>query len=140
MKRVLAILLALVLALGLCACGRKAAPGEGGGAPVINDGDVIGEGKNSFTLEIVDGDGKKITATINCDDTVVGDALQAYGIITGEEAQYGLYIKSVNGISADYETDGTYWSFYVNGEYAVKGVDMTEIENGATYTLAVEKM
>ena len=140
MKKYMALLLVLVLSLSLCACGRKAAPGEGGGAPVINDGDVIGEGKNSFTLEIVDGDGKKITATINCDDTVVGDALQAYGIITGEEAQYGLYIKSVNGITADYETDGTYWSFYVNGEYAVTGVDMTEIENGATYTLAVETM
>ena len=139
MKKLLAILLAALLVLSLCACGKKAAPGEGG-APVINDGDVIGEGKNSFTLEIVDGDGKKITATINCDDTIVGDALQAYGIIAGEEAEYGLYIKSVNGITADYETDGTYWSFYVNGEYAVTGVDMTEIESGATYTLAVESM
>ena len=139
MKRWLAILLALVLVLSLCACGKQAAPFEGG-APVVNDGDVIGEGKNSFTLEIVDGDGNKITATVNCDDTVVGDALQAYGIIAGEEAEYGLYIKSVNGITADYDKDGTYWSFYVNGDYAVTGVDMTEIENGATYTLTVETM
>lgn len=139
MKKYIALLLALVLMLGLCACGRKAAPGEAG-APVVNDGDVIGEGKNSFTLEIVDGDGNKITATIKCDDTVVGDALQAYGIIAGEEAEYGLYIKSVNGITADYDVDGTYWSFYVNGDYAATGVDMTEIENGATYKLAVESM
>ncbi len=139
MRKYIALLLALVLALSLCACGKQAAPGEGG-APVVNDGDVIGEGKNSFTLEIVDGDGNKITATINCDDTIVGDALQAYGIIAGEEAEYGLYIKSVNRITADYEKDGSYWAFYVNGEYAVTGVDMTEIENGATYTLAVETM
>ena len=139
MKKFLAILLALMLVLSLCACGKQALPGEAG-APVVSDGDVIGEGKNNFTLEIVDGDGKKITATINCDDTIVGDALQAYGIIAGEEAEYGLYIKSVNGITADYDKDGTYWSFYVNGEYAVTGVDMTEIENGATYTLAVETM
>ena len=139
MKKFLAILLALVLALSLFACGKQAAPGEGD-APVVNDGDVIGEGKNSFTLEIVDGDKNKITATINCDDTIVGDALQAYGIIAGEEGEYGLYVKSVNGITADYDKDGTYWSFYINGEYAVAGVDMTEIENGATYTLAVETM
>ena len=139
MKKILAILLAAVLVLSLCACGRKGLPGEAG-APVVNDGDVIGEGKNSFTLEIVDGDKNKITATIKCDDTIVGDALQAYGIIAGEEAEYGLYIKFVNGITADYDKDGTYWSFYVNGEYAVTGVDMTEIENGATYTLAVETM
>ena len=139
MKKLLAILLTLVLALSLCACGKPAAPGEAG-APMVNDGDVIGEGKNSFTLEIIDGDKNKITATIQCDDTIVGDALQAYGIIAGEEAEYGLYIKSVNGISADYDKNGTYWSFYINGEYAVTGVDMTEIENGATYTLAVETM
>lgn len=139
MKKLLAVLLAMALVLSLCACGKKAVPVEAG-APVVNDGDVIGEGKNSFTLEIVDKDGEKITATIKCDDTIVGDALQAYGIIAGEEAEYGLYIKSVNGITADYDKDGTYWSFYVNGEYAVTGVDMTEIENGATYTLAVETM
>ena len=139
MKKLLAILLAMALVLSLCACGKKAVPVEAG-APVVNDGDVIGEGKNSFTLEIVDKDGEKITATIKCDDTIVGDALQAYGIIAGEEAEYGLYIKSVNGITADYDKDGTYWSFYVNGEYAVTGVDLTAIENGATYTLAVETM
>ena len=139
MKKLLAILLAMMLALSLCACGKQAAPGVAV-SPVTHDGQVIGEGKNSFTLEIIDENGKKVTATINCDDTVVGDALQAYGIITGEEAEYGLYIKSVNGITADYEEDGTYWSFYVNGEYAVTGVDMTDIENGATYTLAVETM
>lgn len=139
MKKILAILLAAVLVLSLCACGRKGLPGEAG-APVVNDGDVIGEGKNSFTLEIVDKDGGKIVATVKCDDKIVGDALQAYGIIAGEEAEYGLYVKSVNGITADYDKDGTYWSFYINGEYAVAGVDMTEIENGATYTLAVETM
>ena len=137
MKKLLAILLALILALSLFACGKQPLPGEAG-PPVVNDGDVIGEGENSFTLEIVDKDGKKITATIKCDDTIVGDALQAYGIIAGEEAEYGLYIKSVNGITADYDKDGSYWAFYVNGEYAVTGVDMAEIENGATYTLAVE--
>ena len=139
MKKLLAILLAMALVLSLCACGKKAVPVEAG-APVVNDGDVIGEGKNSFTLEIVDKDGGKIVATVKCDDKIVGDALQTYGIIAGEEAEYGLYVKSVNGITADYDKDGTYWSFYINGEYAVTGVDMTEIENGATYTLAVETM
>jgi hypothetical protein len=34
--------------------------------------------------------------------------------VEGEESDYGLYVKTVNGITADYETDGAYWAFYTN--------------------------
>ena len=52
---------------------------------------------------------------------------------------YGLYIKSVNGIVADYDVDATYWAFYINGEYAMTGVEMTPIAEGDSYLLKVEK-
>lgn len=45
----------------------------------------------------------------------------------------------VNGIIADYDVDKTYWAFYINGEYAMSGVDTTKIEEGAAYSLKVEK-
>ena len=48
-------------------------------------------------------------------------------------------MKTVNGITADYETDGTYWAFYIDGEYAMTGVDATEINEEAVYTFVVEK-
>lgn len=147
MKKFLAIILALVMVLSLAACGTKPADtdteadGEGMDTAVtVTDGAVIGEGAHSFTLEIVDAEGAKITAAVNTDDTVVGDALQDYGIIEGEEGEYGLYIKTVNGITADYDVDGSYWAFYIDGEYALTGVDMTDIADGAVYTLAVESM
>ena len=69
----------------------------------------------------------------------VGAALQALNIISGEESDYGLYIKEVIGITADYDTDGTYWAFYIDGQYAATGVDMTDAQNGAVYGFAVEK-
>ena len=50
----------------------------------------------------------------------------------------GLYIKTVNGVTLDYDADGAYWAFYINGEYASTGVDATNIEAGATYTLKGE--
>ena len=53
--------------------------------------------------------------------------------------QFADYVKTVNGITADYDTDGTYWAFYVNGEYAMTGVDSTPVEDGAVYTFKVEK-
>ena len=52
---------------------------------------------------------------------------------------YGLYVKTVNGITADYAVDQTYWAFYINGEYAMAGVDSTPVENGTVYALKVSK-
>ena len=42
-------------------------------------------------------------------------------------------------MTADYDTDKSYWSFYVNGEYAMTGVDGTTVEEGATYRLVREQ-
>ena len=60
-------------------------------------------------------------------------------IITGEMGPYGMYIKTVNGILADYDVDQTYWAFYVDGEYALSGVDTTPIEAGRVYSLVLTK-
>ena len=128
------------------ACGSSPAQQPSGDAnadaetPVVTDGATLGEGAHSFTLEITDADGKTITATINTDEETVGAALLKLNIIQGENSDYGLYVKTVNGITADYDKDQTYWSFYIDGEYAQTGVDMTAVNDGSTYKLAVETM
>jgi len=99
----------------------------------------MGEGQTVFDFVVVDKEGKETAFEIHTDKTIVGDALQELGLIDGEESTYGLFIKSVNGIVADYDVDKTYWAFYINGEYAMSGVDTTEIEEGAAYSLKVEK-
>ena len=146
MKKFLAIILALVMALSLMACGSAPAQEPNNDAdagtetPVVTDGATLGEGAHSFTLEITDADGKTITATINTDEETVGAALLKLNIVQGENSEYGLYVKTVNGITADYDKDQTYWSFYIDGEYAQTGVDMTAITDGSTYKLAIETM
>lgn len=100
---------------------------------------VKGEGNTVFYFEVVDGDGNTERFEIHTDKTLVGDALMDLGLISGEDGDYGLYVKTVNGITADYETNGTYWAFYVNGEYGMTGVDMTEITPGAMYAFKVSK-
>ena len=59
-------------------------------------------------------------------------------LIDGEQGQYGLYVKTVNGIEADADKDQAYWAFYVNGEYATYGVDLTEIIDGDSYAFKYE--
>ena len=95
--------------------------------------------KKSFTFIVVDKDGNETSFNLSSDKKTVGDALLAEGLIEGENGAYGLYVKKVNGITADYDTDKTYWAFYINGEYAMTGVDATEIVEGATYTFKIEK-
>ncbi len=97
------------------------------------------QGKKTFTFIVVDKDGAETTFTISTDKKTVGDALLEEGLIEGENGAYGLYVKKVNGILADYEVNQTYWAFYINGEYAMSGVDATDIVEGATYSFKVEK-
>ena len=115
---------------------------EGGTTPETPDSNaptVKGEGATVFYFNVVDKDGVETKFEIHTDKTTVGDALLAEGLIEGEEAQYGLYVKTVNGITADYEADGTYWAFYEGNSYGITGVDLTEIKPGATYAFKVSK-
>ena len=98
----------------------------------------VGSGDKSFTFIVTDGDGNEETFEVKSDAQTVGQALIDEGLLEGEEGPYGLYVKTVNGITADYETDGTYWAFYINGEYAMTGVDTTDIVAGDNYALKVE--
>lgn len=106
---------------------------------LAENGAELGEGEMAFLLIITDLDGTETQVTVRTDQTTVGGALQELGLIEGEEGPYGLYIKAVNGIQADYDADKTYWGFYINGEYAMSGVDVTDITDGDTYALVVEK-
>ena len=100
---------------------------------------VKGEGATLFYFNVVDKDGNETKFEIHTDKTIVGDALLELGLIAGEEGPYGLYVKTVNGITADYNVDGTYWAFYVGDDYGMTGVDLTEIQAGATYAFKVSK-
>ncbi len=99
----------------------------------------VGEGATQFTFEVVDMDGNTTLFTVNTDKKAVGEALLDVDLIAGEDSEYGLYVKTVNGITADYDVDQTYWAFYIDGEYAMTGVDSTDVVAGSTYSFKVEK-
>ncbi|MBE6861500.1 MAG: DUF4430 domain-containing protein [Ruminococcus sp.] len=99
----------------------------------------IGEGKTEFSFCVVDKDGNESQFLVRTDKEIVGEALIENNLIEGEDGDYGLYVKTVNGITADFDKDKTYWAFYVNGEYASSGVDTTKIVPGETYMFRVEK-
>ena len=103
-----------------------------------SDGNVLGEGSTKFTFTVVDKEGTETQFEIHTDQETVGGALLELSLIAGDESEYGLYVKTVNGITADYDKDGVYWAFYINGEYAQTGVDVTPVTEGDSYTFKVE--
>lgn len=102
------------------------------------DAVVVGEGETTFGFTVVDKDGNTTVYEVHTDKTTVGEALLELELIAGDESEYGLYVKTVNGITADYNVDGTYWAFYIGDEYAMTGVDSTDIVAGESYTFKVE--
>ena len=98
----------------------------------------LGEGSKTFMFK-VDAEGYSVTFTVHTDAKTVGEALLSLGLIEGEDSQFGLYVKTVNGMFADYNVDGTYWSFYENGGYSMSGVDTTNITEGYTYSFVRTK-
>ena len=99
----------------------------------------LGKGATKFTFTVTAPDGTESAFLISTDKTVVGEALQELNLIQGEEGPYGLYVKTVNGITVDYDSDGMYWAFYINGEMAPTGVDLAEIKPNESYAFKASK-
>ena len=137
--RMLAMLFVMMFTLMAVGCGKEDVEKEPETAKIKEDNNVLGEGKTQFDFSVVDKDGKETKMEIHTDKKTVGEALLELELIEGEESEYGLYVKKVNGITADYDVDKTYWAFYINDEYAMTGVDATEIKEGEKYTFKVEK-
>ena len=136
--RTLTVAILLLLAtVALFACDTVSREGLWENATYLSDKE-FGEGDVTVMVEVKAGDAS-VTFTINTDKTTLGDALIEHSLIDGEEGPYGLYIKKVNGITADYDVDQSYWAFYKDGEYMMTGVDATTIADGEHYELVYTK-
>ncbi|MDE5932708.1 MAG: DUF4430 domain-containing protein [Lachnospiraceae bacterium] len=142
---ILCMVLIVAMALSTTGCNGSsgnstpsASKTEETGSSAQTEATVLGEGSTSFSFTVVDKDGNETQFEIHTDKETVGDALTELALISGDESEYGLYVKTVNGITADYDADGVYWAFYINGEYAATGVDSTPVTEGESYSFKVE--
>lgn len=148
MKKIISLLLLVCIALAFCSCDKitdfqlfgdnQTQDTVQSNTPESPERQTVGNGATSFALEVYDKNNNVNLVTVKTNQKTVGEALIELGIIEGEQGPYGLYVKSVNGVYADYDTDGAYWAFYINGEYAATGVDMTEIDETTVYSFRYE--
>lgn len=140
---ILCIVLIMVMAFFATACNGSASKDNSISSLQSNseqpEYNQLGEGKTKLMFTVVDEKGNETQFEIHTDEETVGKALSELGLIAGEESTYGLYVKTVNDITLDYDKDGMYWAFYINDEYSQTGVDSTPITKGESYSFKAEK-
>ena len=133
-KSTISILLAFMFVICLASCGAQVEKeGLWENATYLKDTE-LGKGANTAVVEVKAGE-QSITFTVHTDEEKLGAALVSHGLIEGKD---GLYTK-VNGMVADYSVDQSYWAFYIDGEFAMTGLDDTPIVDGAVYALVYTK-
>ena len=91
-------------------------------------------GSKQITLEVVHADGSSKSFDISTDSENLRGALeQVNGLIAGEESTYGLMVYTVDGETADWNRDQSWWCLTKSGEWMDTGVDDTLIADGEHY-------
>ena len=99
---------------------------------------VLGQGSREVKVR-VEAEGKALLFLLKTDETTLGAALSGSGLVEGTRDQYGLYIKKVNGILADYNVDQSYWAIFEGDTPAMTGADSISLVDGVTYRLVRTK-
>jgi flagellar basal body-associated protein FliL len=95
------------------------------------------EGSKAITIEVIDNEAQSTEYEINTDAEYLRQAMEESGMeFSGTESEeYGMMVETVNGVTADYNADGAYWAFYVDGEYCSYGIDSQPVEDGQAYQI-----
>ena len=95
------------------------------------------EGSKAITIEVVNKAQETTTYEVKTDAEYLRQAMEETKDLTfsGTESEYGMMVETINGETADYNADGAYWAFYVNGDYCNYGIDQQPVEDGDVFTI-----
>ena len=99
----------------------------------IEDFPIVGEGDNFFLFEVTDDEDMSTFWRVYTNHTTVGEALVELDLVQGEDSDLGFFVTEINGLVADFDHDGAFWAFYIDGDSAMAGIMDTEIEPGTIY-------
>ena len=85
-------------------------------------------GSKTVVVEVITDDSAK-EYKIRTDAEFLRGALEEQDLVAGEESEYGLFVKSMAGITAD-DSKQQWWCFTKGGEDLFTGVDDTPIADG----------
>ena len=148
-NKILPMLCALLLLLGICigtiACGNNQPANTTDTTTTVSTITTASKqeepelAKATFSFKVTHADGTVKTFEVKTNAETVGAALLAEGLIEGEAGDYGLYVKVVDGETADYNVDQSYWAFYIGDAMAEVGVDSAPVTDGGVYGFVYTK-
>lgn len=135
--------LLLCMSLLLSACGSREVLPEVWEDATYTEDTTLGEGSKTVDVYVTAAD-KSVKLTVKTDEEKLGAALLALGVIEGDMGEFGIYIKVVNGMTADYDVDASWWGFNKvlpdgTRETMMTGVDGVTISDGEAYELIYSK-
>lgn len=90
----------------------------------------------TISVVVVHADGKEANFSIATNEEFLRGALEQENLVSGDESEYGLFVKTVDGETAD-DANQEWWCITRGGEMLNTGVDDTPIADGETYELTL---
>ena len=94
-------------------------------------------GTKTITVQIIVDGQDTVTKSITTDAEYLRGALDAEDLLIGEDGPYGLFVKAVNGITAD-DSKQQWWCFTKGGADLFTGVDSTPIADGDIFEITLK--
>lgn len=94
------------------------------------------EGGKKLAVTVVHGDGASKEFSFATDSENLRGALEEQKLIEGTESEYGLFVTTVDGETAD-DSIQQWWCFTKDGEMLMTGVDDTMIADGERYEITL---
>ncbi len=94
-------------------------------------------GSKTVVVEVIHGDGTEKSFTLRTDAETLRQACEEQQLIAGRESEYGLYVLTVDGETAD-ESVQQWWCITKGGEEHFFGVDDTVIQDGEQYEFTLK--
>lgn len=94
-------------------------------------------GVKTITVQIIVDGQDTVTKSITTEAEYLREALDGENLLIGEEGPYGLFVKTVNGITAD-DAKQQWWCFTKGGADLFTGVDTTPIADGDTFEITLK--
>ena len=93
-------------------------------------------GAKEITVTVVHADQSSKDFVYQTDEAYLGAVIEAEGLVEGTDGDYGLFITSVDGETAD-DSKEQWWCITKGGESVNTSADQRTIENGDQFELTM---